>query len=73
MKGSRGNPSNRTLRPKDLLLPPGYRLDYSDPHVLTLRSADEEEVVARFSTRGYLKEMIEQAAWEHYWNGEPPT
>ncbi len=38
LKGSQNNPSNRTLRPKDLLLPPGYRLDYSDPHVLTLLS-----------------------------------
>jgi hypothetical protein len=55
------------------LLPPGYRIDYSDPHVLTLRSADEEEVVARFSTRGYEKEMIEREAWEHYQNESRPT
>ena len=67
MKGSRGNPSGRTLRPEAPLLPPGYRLDYSDPEVITLRAAQEEEaVVARFSTWGYLKEMIEREAWEHY-------
>ena len=31
MKGSRGNPSRRTLRPEEPHLPPGYHLDYSDP------------------------------------------
>ena len=67
MKGSRGNPSRRTLRPEEPLLPPGYRLDYSDPNVLTLRTSQEEgAVVARFSARGYLKQMIEREAWEHY-------
>ncbi len=53
-------------------LSPGYRLDYSDPNVLTLCSP-QESVVARFSARGYVKEMIEQAAWEHYRNGSPST
>ena len=53
-------------------LPPGYRLDYPDPNVLTLCSP-QETVVARFSARGYVKEMIEQAAWEHYRNGSRPT
>ena len=66
MKGSRGNPSGRTLRPEDPHLPPGYRLDYSDPNVLTLRTSQDEATVARFSARGYLTEMIEREAWEHY-------
>ena len=69
MKDSRGDPSRRTLRPGEPLLPPGYRLDYSDPNVLTLRSPQEEAVIARFSVRGYVAEMIERAAWEHYRNG----
>ena len=75
MKGSRGNPSGRTLRPEEPHLPPGYRLDYSEPNVLTLRTSQEEgAVVARFSARGYLKEMIEREAWEHYGqNGTRPT
>jgi hypothetical protein len=66
LKGSRGNPSGRTLRPEEPLLPPGYRLDYSDPDVLTLRTSQEAAVVARFSARGYLTEIIEREAWEHY-------
>ena len=53
-------------------LPPGYRLDYSDPNVLILCSP-QETVVARFSARGYVTEMIEQAAWEHYRNGTLST
>ena len=75
MKRSRGNlPSGRTIQPKQPNLPPGYRLDYSDPEVITLRSPYEDAVVARFSARGYLTEMIEREAWEHYdRNGEPPT
>jgi hypothetical protein len=73
LKGSRGNPSRRTLRPKEQHLPPGYRLDYSDPDVLTLRSPLDEAVVARFSTRGYVQEMIEREAWEHYRNATRPT
>ena len=60
MKGS------RTLRPEGPHLPPGYRLDYSNPNVLTLRTSQEEAVVARFSARGYLTEVIEREAWEHY-------
>ncbi len=74
MKGSRGDPSGRTPRPEEPLLPPGYRLDYSDPNVLTLRSPREEAVVARFSTWGYLKEKIEREAWKHYGkNATQPT
>jgi hypothetical protein len=55
------------------VLPPGYSLDYSDPNVLTLRTPQEGAVIARFSARGYLAEMIERAAWEHYLNGPRPT
>ncbi len=66
MKGSRGDPSGRTPPPKEPLLPPGYYLDYSDPNVLTLLSSQDGAVVARFSTRGYLKEKLEREAWEHY-------
>jgi hypothetical protein len=40
-------------------LPPGYRLDRSDPEVLTLRSP-QGAVVARFSVRGYVAESIER-------------
>ncbi len=66
MKGSRGNTSGRTTRPKEPNLPPGYRLDYSDPSELTLRSPPDDAVVARFSAQGYLMEMIEREAWEDY-------
>jgi hypothetical protein len=69
LKGSRDNPSGRTTRLKEPLLPPGYHLDYSDPDVLTLRSPREGAVVAHFSARGYVKEIIEREAWEHYRNG----
>ena len=57
---------SRTLRPEGPHLPPGYHLDYSNPNVLTLRTSQEEAVVARFSARGYLTEVIEREAWEHY-------
>jgi hypothetical protein len=66
LKGSRDNPSGRTLRPGEPHLPPGYRLDYSEPDVLTLRAPRDEAIVARFSARGYLAEMIEREAWEDY-------
>ena len=66
MKGSRGNPSGRTTRPKEPNLPPGYRLDYSDPEVLTLHSLRKEAIVARFSARGYAAEIVERVAWEDY-------
>ena len=49
----------------ELRLPPGYRLDRSDPDVWTLRRA-EGWVVAHFSARGAAKEAIEQTAWEDY-------
>ena len=72
MKGSRDNPSGRALRPEEPVLPPGYRLDYSNPDILTLRTSQEEAVIARFSARGYLAELIEREAWEHYRNGPHP-
>ena len=46
-------------------LPPGYRLDRSDPDVWTLRRP-EGCVVAHFSARCATKEAIEQVAWEDY-------
>jgi hypothetical protein len=48
-----------------LRLPPGYRLDRSDPDVLALREP-EGRVVAYFSARGATREVIEQTAWEDY-------
>ena len=46
-------------------LPPGYRLDRSDPDVWTLRRP-KGWVVSHFSARGATKETIEQTAWEAY-------
>jgi hypothetical protein len=46
-------------------LPPGYRLDRSDPDVWALRRP-EGWVVAYFSARGAIKEAIEEAAWEDH-------
>jgi hypothetical protein len=46
-------------------LPPGYRLDRSDPDVWTLRRR-ERGVVAHFSAQGATREAIEQAAWEDH-------
>jgi hypothetical protein len=46
-------------------LPPGYRLDRSDPAVWALRRC-EGWVVAYFSTRGATKGAIEETAWEDY-------
>ena len=50
---------------RELHLPPGYRLDWSDPDVWALRRP-EGWVVAHFSVRGAAKEAIEQTAWEDY-------
>jgi hypothetical protein len=51
-------------------LPPGYRLDISDPDVWALRRP-EGWVVAHFSARGATKETIEEVAWEdHEGSGE---
>jgi len=48
---------------KEPRLPPGYRLDRSDPNVWALRR-HEGWVVAHFSSRGATKEAIEEVAWE---------
>jgi hypothetical protein len=50
-------------------LPPGYRLDRSDPDVWTLRRS-EGWAVAYFSARRTTKEAIEQAAWEDHEDSE---
>jgi hypothetical protein len=50
-------------------LPPGYRLDRSDPDVWTLRRP-EGWVEAFFSARGVTEEVIEEAAWEDYESDE---
>ncbi len=47
----------------ELRLPPGYRLDRSDPDLWTLRRP-EGWVVAHFSAQGATREAIEQAALE---------
>jgi hypothetical protein len=49
----------------DLCLPPGYRLDRSDPDLWALRRY-EGWVVAYFSAWGATREAIEQVAWEDY-------
>jgi hypothetical protein len=49
----------------NLSLPPGYRLDRSDPDVWALRRP-EGWVVAYFSARGATREAMEQTAWEDY-------
>ena len=49
-------------------LPPGYRLDRSDPDLWTLRRP-EGWVVAYFSARGATKKAIERAACEDYEGG----
>ena len=47
----------------EIHLPPGYRLDRSDPDVWT-RRRPEGWVVAYFSARGVTREAIEQVAWK---------
>ena len=49
----------------ELHLPPGYRLDRSDPDIWTLRRP-EGWAVAYFSARGVTTEAIEEAAWEDH-------
>ena len=49
----------------DLHLPPGYRLDRSDPDLWTLRRP-EGWVVPHFSARGATKEAIERVAREDH-------
>jgi hypothetical protein len=50
---------------REIRLPPGYRLDRSDPDVLALRRSGGW-VVAYFSARGVTKEAIEQVASKDY-------
>jgi hypothetical protein len=50
---------------REIRLPPGYRLDKSDPDVLALRRP-EGWVVAHFSARGATRRAIEEAAWEDH-------
>jgi hypothetical protein len=47
-----------------LHLPSGYHARL-DPDVLALSRADRSEV-ALFSSRGFVAEAVEQAAWEDY-------
>ena len=46
-------------------LPPGYRLDRSDPDLWALRRP-EGWVAAHFSARGAAMEAIEQEAWQDH-------
>jgi hypothetical protein len=64
MRGVRGG-GGIVTNPRELCLPPGYRLDRSDPDVWTLRRP-EGWVVAHFSARGATREAIEEAAWEDH-------
>jgi hypothetical protein len=50
---------------KEVRLPPGYRVDHSDPDVLVLR-CPHGKAIARFSARGATAEAIEQEARTHY-------
>jgi hypothetical protein len=50
---------------KELRLPPGYRVDRSDPDVLVLRCPNGK-ALARFSAQGATAEAIEQEARTHY-------
>jgi hypothetical protein len=56
------------MGPEEARLPPGYRLDRSDPDVWTLHRP-ECWVVAYFSARGATREAIEKAAWEDHEGG----
>jgi hypothetical protein len=53
------------MGPEEPHLPPGYRLDRSDPDLWTLRRP-EGWIVAHFSAWGATREAIEQVAWEDY-------
>jgi hypothetical protein len=50
---------------KEVRLPPGYRVDHSDPDVLVLR-CPHGKAVARFSAWGATAEAIEREAKTHY-------
>jgi hypothetical protein len=53
------------MRSEEPRLPPGYRVDRSDPDLWTLRRTDGW-VVAHFSARGATEETIEHTAWEDH-------
>ena len=53
------------MSPEEPRLPPGYRLDRSDPDVWALRRP-EGWVVAYFSAQGASGDAVEQTAWEDY-------
>jgi len=50
---------------REVRLPPGYRLERSDPDVLVLL-CPHGKAVARFSARGATAEAIEREARTHY-------
>jgi hypothetical protein len=50
---------------REVRLPPGYRVDHSDPDVLVLR-CPHGKAVARFSAQGVTAEAIEQEARMHH-------
>jgi hypothetical protein len=50
---------------EQLRLPPGYRVDRSDPDVLVLRCS-HGTAVARLSAQGATAEAIEHEARKHY-------
>ena len=50
---------------REVHLPPGYRVDRSDPDVLVLR-CPHGTALARFSARGATAEAIEHEARTHY-------
>src|SRR5215213_116249 len=54
-----------TGQEKQWRLPPGYRLDRSNPDVWALRRP-EGWVVANFSARGATKDAVERTAWEDH-------
>ena len=56
------------MGPEEPRLPPGYRLDRSDPDVWALRRP-ERWVLAYFSARGVTRETIEEATWEDHEGG----
>jgi hypothetical protein len=60
MRLIKGTASSREVR-----LPPGYRVEGSDPEVLVLRSP-EGTAVARFSAQGATTKAIEREARMHY-------
>ena len=49
-------------------LPPGYRLDRSDPDVWALRRS-RGWVVAYFRVRSATREAVEQIAWQDHEGG----